>query len=430
MKKKLLLIVVVTLILVLTIVVGVLRFKNIDFSDPTDFLTSLVNDTQLIPQEFDTVVGANNQFAFDLYSEYRSEKGNIFFSPYSISTALTMTYEGARGKTAEEMQEVLRIPKSDEKRRLESAKIYDQMNKGNKEYKLSTANALWAQKDYQFLEEYINNVEEYYGGKTTNLDFIRETEKSRVTINDWVENQTNNKIKNLIPKGAVNSITRLVLTNAIYFKGAWVLQFNEKDTKDENFKTNSGKTVKVPMMKLTGDDAEFNYVKADKVQVLELPYDGEDLSMLLILPEEGDLKKLERSISVKKLSEWKGALKKQRVDIYIPKFKFETKYFMAETLKKMGMPMAFKWPGADFSGMDGTKDLYIDNVIHQAFVEVNEEGTEAAAATAVIMGWGSVGDVEGPVIPIFRADHPFIFIIQQKETGNILFMGRVSDPNE
>lgn len=428
MSKKLLLITITAITLVT--VLGILRFKNIDFSNPTDFLTSLVNDTQPIPQEFDTVVGANNQFAFDLYSKYKSEEGNIFLSPYSISTALTMTYEGARGKTAEEMQAVLRIPKDDKKRRLESAKIYNQINESNKDYKLSTANALWAQKDYEFLEEYINNTEEYYGGKTTNLDFIKETEKSRVTINDWVENQTNNKIKNLIPKGAINEITRLVLTNAIYFKGTWVLQFDKKDTKDENFKTSSGKTVKVPMMKLTGDDAEFNYVKEDNVQILELPYDGEDLSMLLILPEEGSLKKLEKLINTKKLSEWKDALKKQRVDIYVPKFKFETKYFMVETLKEMGMSDAFVFGAADFSGMDGTRYLYIDNVIHQAFVEVHEEGTEAAAATAVIMGWGSIGDVEESVIPVFRADHPFIFIIQQKETGNILFIGRVSNPNE
>ena len=428
MSKKLLIVIIITTIL--AVIVGVLRFKNIDFSNPTDFLRSLVNDTQPIPQEFETVVDANNQFAFDLYSEYKLEKGNIFFSPYSISTALTMTYEGARGKTAEEMQAVLRIPKDDEKRRLESAEIYNQINKSSGDYKLSTANALWAQKDYQFSEEYINNVEKYYGGKTTNLDFIKDTEKSRLTINNWVEDQTNDKIKNLIPKGAVNSLTRLVLTNAIYFKGTWVLQFDKKDTEDENFKTASGQTIKVPTMKLTGDDAEFNYAKADKVQILELPYDGEDLSMLLILPEKDNLKNLEELINTKKLSEWRNALEKQRVDIYIPKFKFETKYFMVDTLNKMGMSNAFMPGVADFSGMGGTRNLYISDIIHQAFVEVNEEGTEAAAATAVIMGtWGSARG-EKPVIPVFRADHPFIFIIQQKETGNILFMGRVNNPSE
>ncbi|MEA2097746.1 MAG: serpin family protein [Patescibacteria group bacterium] len=427
MNKKLLIVIIIVAILV--IVIAIFRFKNVNFNDPIEFLTSLVNNTQQIPKEFDTVVGANNQFAFDLYSEYKSEKGNIFFSPYSISTALTMTYEGAKGKTAEEMQAVLRIPKNDELRRSGFAEIYNQINQENKEYKLSTANALWAQKDYQFLKEYINNVEKYYGGKTTNLDFIRETEKSRVIINDWVEDQTNDKIKNLISRGTVNISTRLVLTNAIYFKGTWVLQFDKKDTKDENFKTDSGQTVKVPMMKLISDDAEFNYAMADKVQILELPYDGEDLSMLLILPEEDNLKRLEKLISAKKLSEWRGAFEKQRVDIYIPKFKFETKYFMVETLKEMGMSDAFVRGHADFSGMDGTRDLYISDVIHQAFVEVNEEGTEAAAATtAVILStWGAKRE---SAIPVFRADHPFIFIIQQRETGNILFMGRVSNPNE
>ena len=426
-KKHLLIIIAIAIVSI--IVLGDLKFKNIDLRDPVKSLTSLIDSTQSIPQEFDTVVGANNQFAFDLYSEYKEEKGNIFFSPYSVSTALTMTYEGAMGKTAEEIQAVLRIPKDDEIRRLESAKIYDQINKNNDDYKLSTANALWAQKDYIFLEEYINNVEKYYGGKTTNLDFIAETETSRVIINDWIEDQTNNKIKNLISKGALNDLTRLVLTNAIYFKGTWILQFDKKDTKDENFKTDLGQTIKVPMMKLIGDSARFNYAEVDKTQILELPYEGEDLSMLLILPEEDNLKKLERSISAEKLSDWRSALKKQRVDVYIPKFKFETKYFMAETLKEMGISDAFVFGAADFSQMDGTKDLYISDVIHQAFVEVNEEGTEAAAATAVIMTWGSVGG-EKAITPVFRADHSFIFIIQQKETGNILFIGRVSDPNK
>ena len=426
-KKHLLIIIIVAIIFI--VVLGDLKFKNIDLRNPVGSLTSLISDTQLIPQEFETVIDANNQFAFDLYSEYKSEKGNVFFSPYSISTALTMTYEGAMGKTAEEIQAVLRIPKDDEIRRLESAKIYDQINKNDDDYKLSTANALWAQKDYIFLEEYINNVEKYYGGKTTNLDFIAETETSRVIINDWVEDQTNDKIKNLISKGALDDRTRLVLTNAIYFKGTWILQFDKKDTKDENFKTDLGQTIKVPMMKLTGDSARFNYAKVDKTQILELPYKGKDLSMLLILPEEDNLKKLERSISAKKLSQWRDILKKQRVDIYIPKFKFETKYFMVEALKEMGISDAFVFGVADFSRMDGTKDLYISDVIHQAFVEVNEEGTEAAAATAVVMTWGDVGG-EKAITPVFRADHPFIFIIQQKETGNILFMGRVSDPNK
>ncbi|MCK5333558.1 MAG: serpin family protein, partial [Candidatus Aenigmarchaeota archaeon] len=356
--------------------------------------------------------------------EFKSEEGNVFFSPYSISTALAMTYEGAKGKTAEEMQNVLHIPEDSTIRMPAFARIYNEINKGDKEYELSTANALWAQQDYIFLDEYTNNVEKYYGGKITNLDFITETEKSRQIINTWVEDQTNNKIKDLLPQGVLNALTRLVLTNAIYFKGTWTKQFDKKDTKEEDFTTSSGQTSKVPMMSLTGDNAKFNYAETNDAQILELPYDNDDLSMLIILPKENDLGALEESLNSENVPKFKSMLRKQRVDIYIPKFKFETKYFMVETLKKMGMPTAFT-STADFSGMDGTKNMYIANVIHQAFVEVNEEGTEAAAATAVVM---QITSASMEPLPIFRANHPFIFLIQQKSTGNILFLGRVSNP--
>lgn len=396
------------------------------FSSGSAKKISKVDDAGATKQGVNVVVNANNQLAFDLYSQFNEESkdSNIFFSPYSISVALTMTYEGAKGQTAKEMQSVLHIPEDASMRRSSFAKIYNEINKKDKKYKLSTANALWAQENYKFLEEYTNNVEKYYGGKLTNLDFIRESEKSRQTINKWVEDQTNNKIKDLIPKGVLNALTRLVLTNAIYFKGTWVKQFDEKDTREDDFRMSFKNTVKVSLMRLTGDDAKFNYAETDEIQILEMFYHGEDLSMLIILPKGNDLANIEKSISLKKLAEWKNILHIQRVDIFIPRFKFKTKYFMAKALSDMGMPTAFS-PAADFSGMDGTKDLLIQNVIHQAFVEVNEEGTEAAAATGVVMGLTSVG----PRIPIFRADHPFMFIIQESETGNILFLGRVSDPS-
>ena len=397
------------------------------FSSGSAKKISKVDDAGATKEGVNAVVNANNQLAFELYSQFnaKSKDSNIFFSPYSISVALTMTYEGAKGQTAKEMQSVLHIPEDASMRRSSFAKIYNEINKKDKKYKLSTANALWAQENYKFLKEYTNNVEKYYGGKLTNLDFIRESEKSRQIINKWVEDQTNNKIKDLIPKGVLNALTRLVLTNAIYFKGTWVKQFDEKDTREDDFRMGSGNTVKVPLMRLTGDDAKFNYAETDEIQVLEMPYHGEDLSMLIILPKGNDLANIEKSITLEKLSGWKNMLHIQRVDIFIPRFKFKTKYFMAKALSDMGMPTAFG-PAADFSGMDGTKDLLIQNVIHQAFVEVNEEGTEAAAATGVVMGLTSVG----PKIPIFRADHPFIFIIQESETGNILFLGRVSDPSK
>jgi len=312
-----------------------------------------------------------------------------------------MTYEGARGNTATEMQSTLHFPKDETTRRSSFANIYNQINKKDKEYKLSTANALWAHKDYKFLEEYLTNIEKYYGGKTINLDFSQ-SEQARKIINDWVEDQTNNKIKNLIAPGVLNGLTRLVLTNAVYFKGTWLKPFDKKDTKEEDFKISENNVVRVSMMKLTGKEAEFKYMENDELQAIELPYDGEELSMIIFLPK--------KELDLTKISEWKNEMVKRRVDVYLPKFTFETKYSLPETLKELGMIDAFS--DADFSGMDGTRNLFISDVIHQAFVEVNEEGTEAAAATAVVMYESAIMKEE--LIPVFKADHPFAFIIQQK----------------
>ena len=381
------------------------------------------DDSEATPEKVSAVVNANNEFAFDLYSKYKDEKeGNIFFSPYSISTAMAMTYEGARGQTAKEIQSVFHFPE-ESIRRPGFARLYNEINKKDKEYQLSTANALWAQEDYKFLDEYFSTIKRYYDGDVTNLDFKRETEKSRIIINNWVGDQTKNKIKDLIPRGSITYDTRLVLTNAIYFKGDWVLQFDKKKTREADFKVSPEKTVKVQMMSLTGDKAKFNYAETEQLQILEMPYEGDELSMLVILPRE-NLESIEDSINKEKLDELKGMLHEREVNVYMPKFKFETKYFMKEDLKEMGMPTAFSMD-ADLSGMTGNMDLFIDKVIHQAFVEVNEEGTEAAAATAVI---GTLNGIEKS--NIFRADHPFMFIIQQKATGNILFMGRVVDPGK
>ena len=378
------------------------------------------DDSEATPEKVSAVVNANNEFAFDLYSKYKDEKeGNIFFSPYSISTAMAMTYEGARGQTAKEIQSVFHFPE-ESIRRPGFARLYNEINKKDKEYQLSTANALWAQEDYKFLDEYFSTIKRYYDGDVTNLDFIKETEKSRVTINKWVEDQTKNKIKDLIPRGSITYDTRLVLTNAIYFKGEWVLQFDKKKTREADFKVSPEKTVKVQMMGLTGDKAKFNYAKTWELQILEMPYEGDELSMLVILPRE-NLESID--INNEKLNELRGMLRETKINVYMPKFKFETKYFMAKDLIEMGMPTAFSM-GADLSGMTGNMDLFIDKVIHQAFVEVNEEGTEAAAATAVIVA------LKSSISDYFMADHPFMFIIQQKDTGNILFMGRVVDPGK
>ena len=372
------------------------------------------------------IIEANNRFAINLYSQYKSEEGNIFFSPFSISTAMAMVYEGAEGKTAKEIKSVFGFPKYDNSRRNQYSNLLSDINKKDNEYALKTANALWAEQDFHFLEEYLTTVEKYYGGKTTNLDFKNEWEASRLIINNWVEDKTNDKIKDLLPEGVIDADTRLVLTNAIYFKAKWLIQFDADKTSDEYFRVNPDKSIKVPMMQPTSQKSTFNYTQNKDLQILEMPYAGEDLSMLILLPLDDDIETLENSFTIEKLTEWKKSLRKRRVNIYIPKFKFETKYFMIYTLSNLGMPTAFT-DSADFSGMTGTNELKIDKVIHQAFIEVNEEGTEAAAATGVIMTMKSLRIQKHPT-PVFRADHPFIFIIQQNETGNILFMGRVNNP--
>ena len=383
------------------------------------------DNTDSTEQGIQDVVNANNQFAFDLYSELdKSEDGNIFYSPYSISAALAMTYEGAEGQTANEMKSVFHFPE-DNILRPNFAAIYNDINKENENYELKTGNALWAQKDFPFLPEYMSRVENYYGGKVAMLDFVGETEKSRQTINSFIEEQTNDKIKDLIPVGSLDAMTRLVLTNAICFKGIWEWEFDKDDTHERDFKITATNTVKTSMMNMNPEEATFNYAETEDLQILELPYKGDKISMLILLPKE-NLDKIDSILTAEKLNEYKSQMKETELDsISLPKFEFDTKYFMNNALSSLGMPKAFSGD-ADFSGMTGKKDLFISSVIHQAYIGVDEEGTEAAAATAVIMTMG----ISLEPRKIFNADHPFIFLIQEKNTGNILFLGRVVDPTK
>jgi len=381
------------------------------------------NEVGSTPEGIQEVMKANNQFAFKLYSELaRRESGNIFYSPYSIFSALAMTYEGAKGGTAAEMKVVFSFPESDVLRP-NFAALYNRINEEAKGYELRTGNALWIQKDYPFLEDYLKRVEGYYGGKATVLDFVAETEKSQKTINAFIEEQTNNKIKDLIPPGYIDEYTRLVLTNAIYFKGYWKTAFNESLTGEDDFWIAPNRSVKVQMMRMNPNETtKFNYADIGDVQILELPYTGEKISMLIILPK--DLEATESLLSAERLDDYRSKMKEERLDeICLPKFELETKYFMKESLSALGMPSAFS-EVADFSGMTGKKDLFISEVIHQAYVKVDEKGTEAAAATAVIMELTAITEMK-----VFRADRPFIFIIQERETGNVLFMGRIIDPS-
>lgn len=381
------------------------------------------DDSGYTEQGVRDVINANNEFAFELYSKVNSPENNIFFSPYSISSAMAIAYEGSKGKTSEEISSVFHYP-SPKILAPNFASIYNRLNNNSEKYELRTGNALWAQKDYKFLDDYMSKVESRYEGRATNLDFANEPEKSAKTINSFIEEQTNDKIKNLIDSNSITPLTKLIITNAVYFKGRWVWEFDKSETKDKDFKISSSRTVKVPMMHMKNDKAQFNYLDNEDLQILELPYQGEKLSMLIILPTEGINQN--SSFTSDKLNELKEKMEKTALDdIYLPKFKFDTKTMLKETLISMGMPLAFDYENADFSGMNGEKALYIGQVIHQAYVKVDEKGTEAAAATAIMKGVTSAAPTPRK---IFNADHPFIFIIQDKENGNILFIGKVANP--
>ena len=375
------------------------------------------------PTNIGELVNASNHFAMDMFSNLSSENDNMFFSPYSIFTALGMVYEGARNGTADEIRSVFHFP-SDNQTRLDLfLGLIEHLNGGGTGCNLSTANAMWVDKAFEVLKSYRDALTNYYKSEAVTVDFVNELEQSRIRINQWVENQTNGKIKDLFPKGTLSMATSLVLTNAIYFKGDWQKQFNSSLTVERDFHPTHSQTVQAQMMVRNDEESEFNYSENSDMQLLEMCYSGGKMSMLVLLPKSGSTSELEKMLSPQKLQEWKSKLKMQRVDVYFPKFTLNTKYFLEENLSRMGMPSAFT-SAADFSGIDGQKDLLISHVIHQAYVSVDEKGTEAAAATGVSFEKGAIE----PTVPTFNADHPFIFIIQEKETGNILFMGKLVDP--
>ena len=366
-------------------------------------------------------VQGNNAFALDLYARLKDKPGNLFLSPYSISTALAMTYAGARGNTEAQMAKVLHFGVGQDKLHGLFKSIGDVLNAGGRErgYQLSVANALWGQQGERFLESFLTVARANYGAGLRQVDFRYAAEAARQRINAWVGEQTQGKIKELIARGDLGSATRLVLTNAIYFKANWLKQFDKKRTWPGPFILMGGKMVDVPMMRL---GARLPYLDADGFRALALPYTGRDLSMTILLPKENSgLPGLEKALSVAFLAKWLPRLRESKVKVTMPKLKMGSKFRLAQTLKAMGMTDAFG-PGADFSGMDGKKGLFLARVIHEAVVEINEEGTEAAAATAVVTKNG------GP--PSLSMDHPFLFLIRDGRTGSILFMGRVANPKK
>jgi serpin B len=371
------------------------------------------------------VIEGNNAFALNLYAELSKEEGNLFFSPSSISTALAMTYAGARGNTATQMANTLHFTLSQERLHPAFSELMKDLEADpqRSDYQLSIANALWGQTGYKFYDEFMNITKSYYDAGFKEVDFKNKTEETRQIINSWTEDKTNNKIKDLIKPGILNNFTRLVLTNAIYFKGKWQFQFDAKNTQNSTFTLLNGEEIQVPMMKQT---KEFNYIENGMLQIIEMPYVGDKLSMVILLPKKIDgLKQIEGSLTQGNLNNWLSNLRNREVIVSLPKFKMTSEFELNEVLKSLGMVDAFTMQ-ADFSGM--TPDpigLYISNVLHKAFVDVNEEGTEAAAATAVVM---KLRGIMPEPKPVFRADHPFIFIIRDMQSGSILFMGRVTDP--
>ncbi len=375
--------------------------------------------------DLSAIASSNNQFAFDFYPSINAtdEGKNIFVSPFSVSTALAMTLEGSRGNTQKQMAGVLHFDLPDQDRQAGFAALLAEINGGQgKQYKLEVANALWGQKEYRFEPSFTGVIGKFYGGGFYAVDFVGDKGGSVNKINAWVDGKTAGRIKDLVYSGDVNELTRLILTNAIYFKGTWTAPFERAATRTEPFHTSATATVQVPMMHRSG---QFKFAKEDAMTAIELPYAGNELSMVAILPS-GDIDKLGESLSNEELDRLRKEMRLGEVEVALPRFKIESRSLLKDKLSKLGMPDAFNWSLADFSGITGDKSLYLSSVIHQAMVEVNEEGSEAAAATAVVMHSMTA---RAPSKLVFRADRPFIFMIVHNASGSILFMGRLSNPS-
>ena len=378
---------------------------------------------QKITEDLRSILASTTQFACDLYAELATMEveGNLFFSPYSIAAALAMTYGGARGSTAAEMADVLHFDPSEQSIHADFAALDAQLDQMQEEsaVQLYIANSLWPQRDYPFLLSYLNLLKRYYHVSVTPVDYVAATEEARQHINQWVAEETQEKIQQLIREGDIDALTVLVLVNAIYFKGKWASQFDPARTSEADFTCLDGRKHPVQMMHQIG---EFGYAVLDDLQMLLMPYVGERMSMVFFLPRTPQaLKMWEAQLSPENLTTWLARLAPTEMEVQMPRFEVTWGTFeLNQVLINLGMPRAFSGR-ADFSGMDGTTSLSIGAVLHKAFVEVNEEGTEATAATAVVMGKGLIGR------PTFRADHPFVFLIRDNTTGDILFLGRVAE---
>lgn len=375
------------------------------------------------------LVEGNTGFALALYQALRGAgAGNLFYSPHSISLALAMTYAGARGETEQQMAETLRFLLTQEALHRAfnaldqelASRGQEAAGKDGKGFRLNIVNAIWAQHDYRWLPAFLDTLAENYGAGIRLADYVKDPEKCRVTINDWVSKQTEGKIKDLIAKGMIDQLTRLVLTNAIYFNAAWKYPFAKDATAPGAWHLLDGGKATVPLMAL---NERLGYASGNGYQAIELPYDGGELAMVILLPDAGRFDQFEGLLDAALLDQILGEIELEQLSLTMPKFKFESEFSLGDTLKAMGMPIALSG-AADFSGMAGTRDLCISDVVHKAFVAVDEAGTEAAAATAVIMRLTAM-PAEPRVVSI---DRPFVFLIRDIETGAVLFVGRVVNP--
>ena len=382
------------------------------------------------PEEASSLAAGNSAFAFDLYSTLGAEDGNLFFSPYSISTALAMTYAGAAGETADQMAGTLHFDlPGDALHAAFNAYALDLEARAKADvdgtpFELSIANSLWGQDGFAFRPEFLDLLAENYAAGMRLVDFVADPEASRRVINQWVSDETRKKIEDLIPEGAIDDMTRLVLANAIYFKASWMSAFDPDATASEAFHRLSGDSVDVPMMHA---DESYRYGIGDGYQAIDLPYQSGDMSMVVLLPDEGRFEAFEDALGPDLLEQILGQMTYGQVRLGLPRFTYESAFSLKDALEGLGMTDAFDPDRADFSGMDGNRDLYIGSVLHKAFVAVDEEGTEAAAATAVIMGLTSAPAGEPITITV---DRPFIYLIRDGQTGAILFFGRVVDPSQ
>jgi len=374
--------------------------------------------------EVAAVADGNNAFALDVYAQVAEEGENLFFSPFSISAALGMTYAGARGDTATQMHDVLQVGLADDAFHSTFGELMRDLSGEHpgRGYELSVANKLFGQAGYPWQADFLTITSDDYDAPLEDTDYVADPEGSRMAINEWVAEMTRDKIDELLKPGTITVDTRLVLANAIYFKADWASQFDPADTTDGSFTTEDGTEVTVPLMSQSGD---FELAGDGEVSVVRLPYQDDEVSMLVVLPHDVDgLADVEADLSVERIDGWVADLWEQEADVVIPSFEMRSELGLNQVLADMGMPDAFDCTLADFSGIAELIEgpLCITDVVHEAYVKVDEEGTEAAAATGVVVGLESAS-------PAFIADHPFLYLIRDDLTGSILFMGRVADPS-